>query len=89
MNLIIGALVIFSLILLAFFGLPIAAVFLLNVFFPAEFEPGSKPLAIDPTSKVMHNPLGIPINVMKIENKGNIIWIDAPNTTDVVNVVGA
>jgi hypothetical protein len=89
MNPLTGMMMIFLLILLTFFGLPIAVVLLLNVFFPANFEPVSKPLAIDPTFKVIHNPLGVPINVMKVENKGNIIWVDAPNTVDVVNVVGA
>ena len=86
MNPLMGVFMIFLLILLAFFGLPIAVVFLLNAFFPAEFEPVSKPLAINPTSKLMHEPFGVPINVMKIKNKGNIIWVDAVDPIDMTRV---
>ncbi len=86
MNPLIGMLMIFSLILFAFFGLPIAAVFILNAFFPSEYEPASKPLANKSTLKVTYEPLRVPINVMKIRNKGNIIWVDAVDTIDTTRV---
>ncbi len=81
-----GMLMIFSLIVFAFFGLPIAAVLILNAFFPSEYEPASKQSANKTTLKVTNEPLGVPINVMKIRNKGNIIWVDAVDTIDIKRV---
>jgi hypothetical protein len=43
----------------------------------------SKPLAINSTLKLMNKPLGVPINVMKIKNNGNTIWVDAVDTIDI------
>ena len=77
MNLLIGTLTIFSFMLLAFFGLPMAGLFIMSAFFPANIGPVSTPTGINVSMNIDQAPLGFPIHVRKIKNKGNIIWVDA------------
>jgi hypothetical protein len=79
---------IFSSILLAFFGLPITGLFLMSKFFPASIKPiAGGPLTINPSLELMPEPLGLPISVKKIRNKGNIIWVDAVDTVNMVEAM--
>ena len=77
MNEIIGTLMIFSVILLTFFGLPIAGLFIWSSLFPANIGPLSVPIGINSTINIDQEPLGFPIYVRKVKSKGNIIWVDA------------
>ena len=77
MNLLIGTLTIFSFMLLAFFGLPMAGLFIMSAFFPVSIGLVSAPTGINVSMNIDQEPLGFPIHVRKIKNKGNIIWVDA------------
>ena len=63
--------------LLAFFGLPMAGLFIMSAFFPANIGPVSSPIGVNIAMNLDQEPLGFPIHVRKIKNKGNIIWVDA------------
>jgi hypothetical protein len=77
MNPIIGALMIFSAILLAFFGIPISVLFLANMILPPNLEPSSEYLKDYSIDHPIPEPLGVPITVKKIKHNGNYVWVDA------------
>jgi len=77
MNPLIGTLMIFSMILLTFFGVPITGLLIWSAFSPANIGPLSAPIAINTSMNIDQQPLGSPIHVRKIMNKGHIIWVDA------------
>ena len=70
-----GALMVFSVMLLVFFGLPLLFFYMFSRLFPAKIEPTMEPIASS-APETQEN-LGYPIRVKKIKNKGNIIWVDA------------
>ncbi len=74
---------IFSMILLTFFGIPIAGLFIWSAFSPANIEPLSAPISINTSMNFDQQPLGFPIHVRKIMNKGRIVWVDAVETGSV------
>ena len=63
--------------LLAFFGLPIASLFIWSAFSPANIGPMSAPIDINPSMNIDQEPLGFPIHVRKVKMKGKVIWVDA------------
>ena len=70
-----GALMVFSVMLLVFFGLPLLFFYMFSRLFPAKIEPQMEPLAR--SSPETQENLGYTVKVKKIKNKGNIIWVDA------------
>ena len=72
-----GTLVVFSFMLLAFFGLPMAGLFIMSAFFPANISPLSTPIGINTAMNLDQESIGFPIHVRKVRNKGHIIWVDA------------
>ncbi len=71
---------IFSMILLTFFGIPIAGLFIWSAFSPANIGPLSAPISINPSMNFDQQPLGFPIHVRKVMSKGRVIWVDAVET---------
>ncbi|MFA9496522.1 MAG: hypothetical protein ACERKS_11470 [Candidatus Bathyarchaeota archaeon] len=78
MNPIFATLMLFSGILLLFFGVPISGLFLMSMIGPASPEPISRPMPIAPIANPMSEFLGDPITIQKVSYKGNYIWVDAP-----------
>ena len=81
MNPLIGTLMLFSGILLLFFGVPISGLFLMSIFGPASTVPISMPMPITPMASPMPDFLGDPITIQKVFHKGNFIWVDASPVT--------
>jgi len=77
MNPLIGTLMLFSGILLLFFGVPISGLFLMSMLGPASTVPISKPMPITPMARPIPDLMGEPITIQKIFHKGNFIWVDA------------
>lgn len=77
MNPLNGTLMIFSMMLLTFFGVPIAGLFIWSAFSPANIGPLNAPMEINPSMNMDQLPIGFPIHVRKVMNKGRVIWIDA------------
>ena len=77
MHLWVEALMIFSLTIMAFFGLPIAGIFLMSLISPSNIEPVSGASTITSTLEVTNEALGFPITVKKVMRKGKVIWVDA------------
>lgn len=77
MNPILGTLMLFSGILLLFFGVPISGLFLMSTLGPASVEPIFRPIQTLTASMSVPEPLGDPICIQKVSHKGNYIWVDA------------
>lgn len=77
MNPILGTLMLFSGILLLFFGVPISGLFLMSMVGPASIEPLGGPIPTAPIVMPIIEPLGDPICIQKVSHKGNYIWVDA------------
>jgi hypothetical protein len=67
----------FSAILVAFFGIPIATLSIMSVFLPPSLEPTNESLVDNSVNIIIPEPLGVPITVKKIKHKGNYVWVDA------------
>ena len=78
MNPLLGTLMIFSGIILTFFGLPIAGLFVMSQISPPKLQPVGLGTPLD-TSQPMETPqpVSIPITIKKIRHKGNFVWVDA------------
>ena len=77
MNPLFGTLMLFSGMLLLFFGVPISGLFLMSMVGPASTEPISRPMPITPLANPIPELLGDPITIQKISHKGHYIWVDA------------
>ena len=74
MNAISGTMMVFSVLLLVFFGLPLMFFFLFSRIFPAKLEQPMEPVT---TNEETYETLGVPITIKKVRKNGNIIWVDA------------
>ena len=73
----------FSGMLLLFFGVPISGLFLMSMLGPASTEPISRSMPITPLTNPIPEFQGDPITIQKISHKGNYVWVDAaPIVTD-------
>ena len=82
MNPLFGTLMLFSGILLLFFGVPISGLFLMSMLGPASIEPLGRPIPTAPIVMPVPGLLGEPISIRKVSHKGHYIWVDAvPNGT--------
>ncbi len=73
MNPLIGTVMIFAAIILAFFGLPIAGLFIMSRISPANIQPTGPEVPLETVAK----PLSMPITVKKVYHKGHLVWVDA------------
>jgi hypothetical protein len=81
MNPLIGTLMLFSGILILFFGVPISGLFLMSMLGPASTVSISKPMPITPMASPMPDFIGDPITIQKVYHKGNFVWVDASPVT--------
>jgi hypothetical protein len=71
----------FSGILILFFGVPISGLFLMSMLGPASTVSISKPMPITPMASPMPDFIGDPITIQKVYHKGNFVWVDASPVT--------
>jgi hypothetical protein len=81
MNPLIGTLMLFSGILILFFGVPISGLFLMSMLGPASTVSITKPMSITPMASPMPDFIGDPITIQKVYHKGNFVWVDASPVT--------
>lgn len=80
MNPLLGTLMLFSAILITFFGLPVAGLFIMSRISPANLNTAT-PITMESFDtlqpKETPQPVSMPITIKKIRHKGNYIWVDA------------
>ncbi len=81
MNPLIGTLMLFSGILILFFGVPISGLFLMSMLGPASTVSIGKPMPITPLASPMPDFIGDPITIQKVYHKGHFVWVDASPVT--------
>jgi len=81
MNPLIGTLMIFSGMLLLFFGVPISGLFLMSLLGPPSTVTISKPMSSTPMASPVPEFIGVPITIQKVFHKGNFVWVDASPVT--------
>lgn len=71
----------FSGILILFFGVPISGLFLMSMLGPASTVSISKLMPNTLMASPMPDFIGDPITIQKVFHKGNLIWVDASPVT--------